>query len=243
MTAGEESSNRVKRRRRAAARTGWLAIVHALLVLIAYVLLAPAPNPTSDNAAYAEYYGASSSHTAIVVAGFYILPFAGIAFMWFIVALRIWIRRASEGVRDEFYSTGQLVSGVVYLTLLLVASASISVLALDIKTADGGLNPQVARQFTEMSWTLAVVFAMRMAAVFVMTTAALGRHHGFLPTWFTIASYVIGAVLLIGPAVSKLLILVMPVWMLVLGVLLLVRSRFAPEALIGTADLPPDQSL
>lgn len=242
MSVGKASSNRVKKRRRAAARTGWLAIVHALLVFSAYVLLAPAPNPTSDNEAYVEYYGASSSHAAIVVAGFYILPFAGIAFMWFIIALRIWIRRASEGIRDEFYSTGQLVSGVVYLTLLLVASASISVLALDIETADGGLSPQIARQFTEMSWTLAVVFAMRMAAVFVIATAALGRRHGFLPSWFTIASYAIGAVLLIGPTVSRLLILVMPLWMLVLGVLLLVRSRTAPEALIGAEELPPERS-
>ena len=243
MSAGETSSNRVKKQRRAAVRTGWLAIIHALLVLVAYALLAPAPNPTSDNAAYAEYYGSSSSHTAIVVVGFYILPFAGLAFMWFIIALRIWIRRASEALRDELYSTGQLVSGVVYLTLLMVASASISVLALDIETADAGLSPQIARQFTEMSWTLAVVFAMRMAAVFVATTAALGRRHGFLPKWFTIVSYVIGAILLVGPTVSQFLMLVMPIWMFVLGVLMLIRSRSAPEALVGTEDLPPERSI
>ena len=243
MSGDGESPNSVKKRRWAAARTGWLAVVHAVLVLVAYALLAPAPNPTSDNAAYVEYYGSSSSHPAIVVAGFYILPFAGIAFMWFIIALRIWIRRTSEGLRDEFYSTGQLVSGVVYLTLLMVASASISVLALDVKTADAGLSPQVARQFTEMSWTLAVVFAMRMAAVFVLTTAMLGRRHGFLPRWFMIATYVIGAILLVGPAVSQLLILVMPIWMLVLGVLLLVRSRSAPEALVGAEDLSSERPM
>jgi len=243
MSAGEASSNRVKKQRRAAARTGWLAIIHALLVLVSYALLASAPDPTSDNAAYAEYYGSSSSHTAVVVAAFYILPFAGLAFMWFIIALRIWIRRASEALRDELYSTGQLVSGVVYLTLLMVASASISVLALDIETADAGLSPQIARQFTEMSWTLAVVFAMRMAAVFVSTTAVLGRRHGFLPKWFTITSYVIAAILLVGPTVSQFLMLVMPIWMFVLGILLLVRSRSAPEALAGAGGLPPEGSL
>lgn len=243
MSISETSSHHGKKRRRAAGRTGWLAIVHALLLIVAYVLLAPAPNPNSDDAAYAQYYGSSSSHTAIVIAGFYILPFAGIAFMWFIIALRIWIRRASDGLRDEFYSTGQLVSGVVYLTLLLVAAASISVLALDVKTDDAGLSPEVARQFTEMGWTLAVVFAMRMAAVFVVTTAMLGRRHGFLPKWFTIASYLIGAILLVGPALSQLLMLVMPVWMLVLGVLLLVRSRTAPESLVGTDDFIQEGSM
>jgi hypothetical protein len=153
--------------------------------------------------------------------------------MWFIIALRIWIRHTSKGLRDEFYATGQLVAGVVYLTLLLVAAASISVLAIDIETTEAGLDPQLARQFTEMSWVLAVVFAMRMAAVFVMATALLGRRHGFLPKWFSLASYVIGAILLVDPTVSQLLILVMPVWMLVLGVLLLVRSKSTKEALAG----------
>lgn len=242
MSTRGSPSEEAKKRRRAAARTGWLAIVHALLILAAYVLLNPAPNPSSDNTAFMEYYGSSSSHTAIVVAGFYLLPFAGIAFMWFIIALRIWIRRTSEGLRDEFYSTGQLVSGVVYLTLLLVAAASIAVLALDAGPADAGLDPQLARQFTELSWALAAVFAMRMAAVFVVTTAVLGRRHGFLPKWFSVASYVIGAILLVGTSVSQLVVLVMPVWMLILGGLLLVRSRSAPEALIGAVDLPPERS-
>lgn len=237
MSANGESSSNARMRRRAAARTGWLAIVHAVLMLAAYALLSPAPTPGSDNATFAEYYGSPSGRTAIVIAGFYLLPFAGIAFMWFIIALRMWIRHTSEGLRDEFYATGQLVAGVVYLTLLLVAAASISVLAIDIETTEAGLDPQLARQFTEMSWALAVVFAMRMAAVFVAATALLGRRHGFLPKWFSLASYVIGAVLLVGPTVSQLLVLVMPVWMLVLGALLLVRSRSTLEAIVGTEEL------
>lgn len=147
MSASGEFSTDARIRRRAAARTGWLAIVHAFLMLASYALLTPAPTPSSENAAFAEYYGSSSSHTTLVVAGFYLLPFAGIAFMWFIIALRIWIRRATDGLRDEFYSTGQLVSGVVYLTLLLVAAASISVLALDVDTAEAGLDSQLARRF------------------------------------------------------------------------------------------------
>jgi hypothetical protein len=237
MRANGEFSNNAMMRRKAATRTGWLAVAHAVLMLAAYALLTPAPTPGSDNATFTEFYGSSSSHTTIVIAGFYLLPFAGIAFMWFIIALRIWIRRTSEGLRDEFYSTGQLVSGVVYLTLLLVAAASISVLALDVDTVDAGLDPQLARQFTEMSWTLAVVFAMRMAAVFVMATALLGRRHGFLPKWFSLASYLIGAILLVGPTVSQFLVLVMPVWMLVLGILLLVRSTSALGAPVGTEEL------
>jgi len=82
-----------------------------------------------------------------------------------------------------------------------------------------------------------------MAAVFVVTTAVLGRSHGFLPKWFTLVSFAIGAILLLGPSMSNALMLVMPVWMLVLGVLLLARSRSAPEALVGAGNPPPEQPI
>ena len=71
---------------------------------------------------------------------------------------------------------------------------------------------------------------MRMAAVFIMTTSALGRRHGFIPTWFVAVGYAVGVALLLSASTSSYLILVMPGWLLILGVLLLFRSRTLPDA-------------
>lgn len=233
MALHEKSDEAARKRRRAASRTAWLAIIHSALVFAAYYLLSSAPEVTASDAEFTEFYASPSNQSALLVAGLYLMPFAGIAFMWFIVALRIWIRRTSGALRDEFYSSGQLVSGIVFLALFLTASASISVLAVGLDAEFGDIDAQTARQFTEMGWALIVVFAMRMAAVFIITTSVLGRRHRFLPVWFVVLGFVIGVALLLSASVSSLLVLVMPLWMLLLGALLMLRAWTSPETLVG----------
>jgi hypothetical protein len=219
--------------RRAAMRTAWLGITHALLVLISYVLLAAAPGADASDEAFSDFYSSSSGSWKMIVAGLYLMPFAAIAFMWFIIALRMWIRRSSPALRDELYATGQLVSGIIFLALFFTGAAAISVLAVSTEIADVTVDPDVARQFTELGWALIVVFSMRMGAVFIITTSVLGRRHEFLPTWFIGAGYLVGIVLLLSANVSSLLVLVMPLWLLVLGGILMVRSSSLGPALSG----------
>jgi hypothetical protein len=226
--------------RRAASRTAALAIVHALLVCASYFLLLQAPGASASDEEFVDFYGSSADRRLLVVAGFYLMPFAGIAFMWFIVALRVWIRGAALGVVDEMYSGGQLVSGIVFLALFFTAAAAVSVLAVSAESSEMNVDPAMARQFTDLGWALVSVFAMRMGAVFVITTSALGRRHGFLPGWFVIVGYLIGVFLLLSASVSALFALVMPLWMLVLGGLLLMRARSLPAGpLVGGAAAPP----
>lgn len=242
MSAPAEFSRDSQRLRRAASRTGWLAIIHAVLVLGSYYVLSAAPGVSSSDEEFADFYGGSTDRSILLIAGFYLLPFAGIAFMWFIIALRMWIRRASAALRDELYSGGQLVSGIVFLTLLLIGAGAISVLAVSAEPAGAGLDPPMARQFTELGWALIVVFAMRMAAVFIITTSILGRRHRFLPSWFVIAGYVIGAILLLSATVSTLLVLVLLIWMLGIGVFLLLHARSAPEEASSIRnEMPPPE--
>jgi len=87
------------------------------------------------------------------------------------------------------------------------------------------VDPATARQFTQLGWALVLVFAMRMAAIFVFTTTALGRRHRFLPRWFILVGHAVGAFLLLSASFAPFLILVFPAWLLILGVLILVRAR------------------
>lgn len=233
MSRTNEPSVEAPDPRRAAMRTAWLGIAHALLVLLAYVLLTSAPGADATDEAFSDFYASSSGNWEMLVAGLYLMPFAAIAFMWFIIALRMWIRRSSPALRDELYADGQLVSGIVFLTLFFAGAAAISVLAVSSEISDVTVDPDVARQFTELGWALIVVFSMRMAAVFIITTSILGRRHEFLPTWFVGAGFFVGIVLLLSANVSSLLVLVMPLWLLVLGGILMVRSSSLSPAVPG----------
>ena len=216
--------------RKAATRTALLAIIHALLVILSYVLLIQAPNPTASDAEFATFYSSGTDRSLVVLTAVYLMPFAGIAFLWFIVVLRMWISSSAARI-DALLSTAQLVSGVVYLGLFFAAAATISVLAVSTEYSGSEIDPSTARQFTQLGWALFVLFAMRMAAIFIMTTSSLGRRYGFLPRWFVAVGYVVGAVLLLTASTASFMILVMPGWLLVLGAIILVRARSLPRSL------------
>jgi hypothetical protein len=80
----------------------------------------------------------------------------------------------------------------------------------------------------KFSSTLLLVFAMRMAAMFVFTTSNIGRAANILPRWFTYAGFAVGLFLLLSATLSALLVLIFPVWILALCVLLLLRARQIP---------------
>ena len=106
--------------RRAATLTALAGITHAVLFLLAFALLATVPGQHATDAEILAYYD-SPDRRRILVVGLYLMPFAAIAFLWFIVTLRLWVRAAVvETRRDELAAEMQLVSGVIYLGLFLV---------------------------------------------------------------------------------------------------------------------------
>jgi hypothetical protein len=156
------------------------------------------------------------------------MPFSGIAFIWFIVSLRMWISSSSRRV-NELLSNVQLVSGIIFTTLFFGTAASIAVIAASIEFADSTVNPDLARQFPQFGASLFFVFGMRMAAMFVFTTTNIGRHAGILPRWFVLIGFAVGLFLLLSATFTVWLALVFPVWVLVLSMILFDRARRIPR--------------
>jgi hypothetical protein len=122
----------------------------------------------------------------------------------------------------------QLVSAILFIALFLSGAAASTVLALSIEFTDAPIDPGTARLFPEFGSALLLVFAMRMAAMFIFTTSSIARNHSLLPRWFIWAGYVVGAFLLLIATFSEWLVLVFPAWILVLSVLLLMKARQLP---------------
>ena len=99
-----------------------------------------------------------------------LIPFAGIAFLWFIAVLRAQVGSAE----DRFIGTVFLGSGLIFVAMLFAAAAALkAVLSLQ----DSGVQlPSETRAF---GWALAAAllgsFGTRMAAVFIATAATAGR--------------------------------------------------------------------
>ncbi len=228
-TAGPEPApeERGQSLRRAASLTAAVGAVHALLFLVAFLLLSGAPGPEATDEEIYAYYSSPAGRLPSLV-GLYIMPFAAIAFMWFIVALRMW---EAFSVRREsmLLSNLQLVSGILYVALLSAGASAQAVVAASVEFANGSIDPVAARQFPLYGNTIFFVFAIRMAAVFVFTTSNIGRTARVLPAWFGYVGMVVGLFMLLSISLTPALLLVFPIWLFALSALLLIKARSIPR--------------
>jgi hypothetical protein len=210
-------------RRKVALLLAGSGTLHAFLFLLSYFLLTSGPDPGASDAGIRAFHSSGESHRRVLV-GLYVMPFAGIAFLWFTTLMRTWTRIEAHRA-SELLSWLQLVSGVLYVALFFVGAAASSVTAVSAEFTSVPVDPGVARQFQLLGRTIFLAFAMRMAAMFVFTTSQLGGRSGVLPRWFAYLGVLVGLFLLFSASVSRVLVLVFPAWLLGLCVLLLLRSR------------------
>ena len=194
------------------------------------------PAANASDAEITEFYE-SGERWKVILAGLYVGPFAGMAFIWFLVALRMWVGSSAHRA-NALLSNIQLVAGIVYVALFFAGLAANSVLAASTEFAGAEIDPDAARQFPQYGDTLLFVFSFRMAAMFVFTTSAIGRAAGILPRPFVWSGYAVGLFLLLSAGFEAWFALVFPLWLLALTGILLLRARRIPPELIVPAQGP-----
>jgi hypothetical protein len=200
---------------RAAAIAG---IVFSLLLGAALVLaqLSVLPNPGS-----ADPLLTSTGDRDTVAIALNLVPFAGIAFLWFIGVVR---DRVGEH-EDRFFASVFLGSGLLFVGMLFVASAVADALILDTAVR---LSPTVWAFGRRISFVLLNVYAMRMAAVFAMSTATIAIRTDIIPRWLGFVGYAVGAALLVAVDVLPWLALAFPLWILLLSARILIAGFHPP---------------
>jgi hypothetical protein len=212
--------------RRAALLTSGAGIAYGVLTIVAWLLMRADWTGLAD--AYDPYaYYVDSGLGGATIAGLYLLPFAAILFLWFIVALRGWIRGTQQR-RNMLISDLQLVSGVVFTAVFLVGAAAVATSVVAAGAGSGELSIMTLRALGGFGNTLMTVMGVRMAAIFVIATASLGMTTGVLPRWFNILSYGFGLILMLTPIVHSTLILAFPIWVIALSVMLLYHLANVP---------------
>lgn len=150
-----------------------------------------------------------------------LMPFAGICFLWFIGVVR-----ANLGqFEDKFFATVTLGSGLLFLAMMFATSAVGAALAAtshDLGESISGSGFDVFGQMLLLK--LSKTYALRMAAVFMISLATIWLRTGLMPRWLVVLSYVAALTLIIGGDTTMWLTLAFPVWVLIVSVLFLVRA-------------------
>ena len=206
------------RTRRSAAVAG---IVFAVLLLVAMTLIRLAlsdadPESLRGNAARREQ----------IRLGLHLVPFAGIAFLWFIGVVRDQI----GAVEDRLFSSVFLGSGLLFVAMMFVGAVNTAALITLLSRPRADTEIWLfGRDFTQ---SLISVYAMRMAAVFTLSVSTLGLRMAAFPRWVGFAGYAAALVLLVSAGEHKWTQLVFPVWVLVLSIVILLtkpQRRGEPE--------------
>jgi hypothetical protein len=157
-----------------------------------------------------------------------LIPFAGIAFLWFIGVVRHRI-----GPReDRLFATVFLGSGLLFIATLFVAAALGGGIIAEATLRSGvGRDPATVAAGRQVTSLLLRVYAMRMAGVFTLSTATILRRTRIAPRWLTLLGIVAAVVLLITLGLSTWTYLLFPGWIGLLSVYLLWRSLTEPPDL------------
>jgi hypothetical protein len=197
---------------RAAAIAG---ILFALLLTAALVLVrVGAPPDSGDTGAWLTDHPSSRRLVALAL---HLVPFAGIAFLWFIGVVRDRIGQRE----DRFFATVFLGSGLLFVGMLFVATAVAAGLLAGAAGGTGAPNEVWGHRLVV---SVMITYAMRMAAVFTFSTATIGLRTGFMPRWIGWSGYAIAAVLLLAIDITPWVRLLFPLWILLLSLDTLVES-------------------
>jgi hypothetical protein len=198
--------------------------IFALLLIVSLVTIELAlPKEPSDSADLLL----TSPERQFLLIGLSLIPFAGIAFLWFIGVLRDRIGDRE----DRFFSTVFLGSGLLFVGVLLVAEALTAAMVLSVHPTrhSGAVITPVWWDFSRNLTAELLEAGLQMAGVFTTATSSLLLRTGAAPRWLALSGVALSVTLIVGVFFSAWTGLLFPVWILALSVhSLLERRRTRP---------------
>lgn len=183
---------------------------------IVFIRLAVPADPTEPGAWLSDHTSTSWVRLALNL-----IPFTGIAFLWFMAVLRNRI----GGLEDRFFATVFLGSGLLFVAMLYVTGALARGL-LDTFAGEGSLpgRSETYAVGRAMGYALMNTFAVKMAAVFIIVTCSIGLRTAVFPRWMAFVGYVLALVMLLTITDFAWIALVFPTWVLLLSAYILVTD-------------------
>jgi len=147
-----------------------------------------------------------------------LIPFAGIAFLWFIGVLRDRLGR----LEDRFFATVFLGSGLLFLGMLFLASALVDGVLIAFATKPEEMIGSATFQFARAAVYATInVYMVKMASVFMITTSTIALYTRIAPRWLAIFGYALALLLLFGSYYITWSFFIFPLWVFLLSVCIL----------------------
>lgn len=161
------------------------------------------------------------NHSKTIELALNLLPFAGIAFLWFIAV----VRNRLGALEDRFFATVFLGSGLLYIAMIFTSAAlaggliRVLINAPDVLLQTGTYALGRAQVYQIMN-----VYGIKMAGVFMFSTSTILLRTAIVPRWIAVLGYALGLMLLLSIGIIVWIPLVFPAWVFVISVAILLEN-------------------
>ena len=197
---------------------GVAGIVFAVLFSLALLFLRQSLGRALDSETVLR--NVVGSGATLALAGLYIVPFAGIAFLWFIAVVR---DRIGER-EDKFFATVFLGSGLLFVAMLFAAAAVLGGLIAGNRFGTATpTNLATIGYARSVGYSLLFVYGAKMAGVFTLATATIMRRSGW-PRWTSLSGFATALVLILSITFFEPIVMLFAVWVAAISVYVLVTG-------------------
>jgi hypothetical protein len=203
---------------RAAAVAGILFSVLLITSLVLIRISVPA-----DPQAAGDWLSSNWRNVALALN---LIPFAGIAFLWFIGV----VRDRLGNNEDRLFSTVFLGSGLLFLAMLFTSAGIAGGIISMYGSTPGVLISSGIYTFGRaLTYEIMNVYSMKMAGVFMMSTCTLSLRTGIVPRWMAFLGLALALFLLLSVGFFYWSPLVFPLWILLISVHILGENLRKPK--------------
>jgi hypothetical protein len=161
------------------------------------------------------------SHSKTVSLALNLVPYAGIAFLWFIGVIR---DRLGE-LEDRFFGTVFLGSGLLFLAMNFVGAALAGGLLSSYALEKSALLDSGVYNYNRaVLYNITNIYAIRMAGVFMISLGTIWLRTGLMQRGWTFLTYSLAIVLLLSVTFSSWVTIIFPAWVLAVSVYFLILN-------------------
>jgi hypothetical protein len=213
----EETERLVRRELRSPRSAAIAGILFSLLLMTSMLLFRSivAVTPADIDRDWIE----STANTASLALG--LVPFAGIAFLWFTGVIR---DRLGDR-EDKLFATVYLGSGLLFVGMLFVwATAFAALFGTYALAADRLVDDDIFFFSVTFMNEILSNYTLRMAGVYMLSIGTLWTRTGVMPRWLTIITYIVALGFIVFAGTTREARFIFPAWVFVVSVYILVLN-------------------
>jgi len=223
MTESESVQKLVRRQVRSPRSAAIAGILFSLLMFTSMILLRTGAIIDPDEIG-TEWFEANSAAASVVLV---LVPFAGIAFLWFTGVMRDLLGDRE----DKFFATVFLGSGSILVVMMYVWAAGYGAIFGTYQAlADVLADFDVFVYAITFSNQIMANYFLRMAGVYMLSTASLWTRTSAVPRWLSIITFIVALSFLLFAGVLRWARFIFPAWVLLVSVYILILNyRYTQE--------------